>query len=162
MTTTSEIGKTTYATVSDREFAIMRSFEAPRALIWDAFTKPEHMRRWLLGPGDWEMTVCDVDLRPGGGWRMAWRKADGETMELSGEYQVVQAPERLVNTERWGEPWPETLNTVEFVEEDGITTVTTTILYPSSEARDAAVSSGMKEGVNLSYNRLARLLSSLA
>jgi uncharacterized protein YndB with AHSA1/START domain len=158
MTVTRETGTTTMTTPSDREVVITRVFEAPRELVFDAHTKPEHLRQWSLGPEGWTMPVCDVDLRPGGEWRFTWRKDDGTEMSMGGVYKEVTPPERIVNTESWGGDWPETLNTVVFTEEDGKTTLTLTILYPSKDARDAAIATGMKDGVSLSYDRLASML----
>jgi uncharacterized protein YndB with AHSA1/START domain len=147
---------------SDREVVMRRVFEAPRELLFDAYTKPEHLRHWLLGPEGWTMPVCEVDLRAGGAWRFVWRQADGTELEMRGEYREVTPPERIVNTEAWGwgGDWPETLNTVELTEEDGKTTVTTTIVYVSKEARDAAVATGMKDGASTSYDRLEDYLKS--
>jgi uncharacterized protein YndB with AHSA1/START domain len=82
-------------------------------------------------------------------------------MEMTGDYREVEPPARLVSTERWGADWPETVNTIEFVEEAGRTTVTMTILYPSQEARDAAMATGMAEGADQSFARLDERLQAL-
>jgi uncharacterized protein YndB with AHSA1/START domain len=153
---------TTLTTPSDREIAVTRVFEAPRRLLFDPWTDPGHVQRWMLGPDGWTMPVCEVDLRPGGAWRFVWRRADGGEMEMRGEYREVAPPERLVSTESWGGDWPETLNTLLLSEEDGRTTVTQTMLYPSRETRDAALGTGMKEGVAQSYDRLDEYLRTLA
>jgi uncharacterized protein YndB with AHSA1/START domain len=147
---------------SDREVVMRRVFDAPRELLFDAYTKPEHLKHWLLGPEGWTMPVCEVDLRPGGAWHFVWRQADGNELEMRGEYREVTPPARIVNTEAWGwgGDWPETLNTVELAEEDGKTTVTTTIVYASKEARDAAVATGMKDGASVSYDRLEEYVRS--
>jgi len=142
---------------TDREIVMTRVFDAPRRLIFDAWTKPQHVPQWLLGPPGWSMPVCEIDLRPGG----AWRKASGAEMEISGVYREIQPPERLVCTEKWGPEWPETLNTLLFSEEDGRTTLTCTFLYPSKEARDAAFQTGMKDGASQSYDRLDEYLARL-
>jgi uncharacterized protein YndB with AHSA1/START domain len=155
MTTTSKVGATTFTTPSDREVVMTREVEAPRELVFDAWTKPEHVQQWMLGPSGWTMPVCEIDLRPGGAWRFVWGRADGTEMEMRGEYREVTPPERLVSTESWGGDWPETINTVTLSEEDGKTTITQTVLYPSREARDAALETGMKDGVSLSFDRLA-------
>ena len=122
MSEMNSVGETTITTPSDREVVMARTFDAPRTLVWDAYTRPEHLRQWLLGPEGWTMPVCEV--------------------------------ERLVNTESWGGDWPETENTVQLSEENGSTTVTTTILYPSKEARDAAMATGMEDGAERSYGLL--------
>ena len=152
----------TVTTPSEREIVMTRGFAAPRRLVWEAWTKPEHLPRWMLGPEGWTMPVCEIDLRPGGAWRFVWRRADGTEMEMRGEYREIVPPERLVSTESWGGDWPETLNTLTLAEEDGKTTITETVLYPSREERDAALKTGMQDGVSLSFDRLAEYLTSLA
>jgi uncharacterized protein YndB with AHSA1/START domain len=158
MTTANETGATRFTTPSDREIAMTRVFDAPRALVFEAWTTPEHVSQWMLGPEGWSMPVCEIDLRPGGRWRMVWRREDGSEMDMGGEYREVSPPERLVNTEAWGGDWPETVNTLTLSEENGKTTITQTVLYPSPEARDAALETGMRDGVNTSYARLDELL----
>jgi uncharacterized protein YndB with AHSA1/START domain len=98
--------------------------------------------------------TCEIDLRPGGSWRFVWRHADGREMAMRGVYREVTPPERLVTTESWGGDWPETVNTLVLTEDEGRTTMTQTVLYPSKEARAAAVATGMKEGVSVSFDRL--------
>jgi len=149
---------TTFTTPSDVEIAMTRVFDAPRRLVWDAWTNPEHLPRWMLGPEGWTMPVCEIDLRPGGTWHFVWRRADGTEMSMAGTYVEVVPPERLVSTESWGGDWPETINTLTLTEEDGRTTVTQTVRYPSVAARDAATATGMKEGVSVSFDRLADYL----
>jgi uncharacterized protein YndB with AHSA1/START domain len=151
-----------YTTPSEVEFAITRVVDAPRELVYSAFTEPEHLTQWMLGPEGWSMPVCEIDLRPGGAWHYQWRHTNGETMDMHGVYREVSPPERLVTTENWGGPYPETLNTVTFTEvEDGKTLVTTTIRYASTEAREAALQTGMTKGVELSYQRLDEVLKAL-
>jgi uncharacterized protein YndB with AHSA1/START domain len=162
MTTTSRTGVTTYTTPSDREIVATRAFAAPRELVFDAYTSPEHLPRWMLGPSGWTMPVCEIDLRPGGSWRFVWRKDDGTEMAMSGVYREVARPERLVNTESWGGDWPDTVNTLVLTETDGVTTMVSTSLYPTLEARDAALGSGMKEGMNISFDRLDTHLASVS
>lgn len=161
MTSAARIGVTTYATPNDHVVTITRTFAAPRRLVFDAWTRPEHLRQWLLGPEGWTMPVCEMDLRPGGSWRYVWRKSNGTEMAMGGEIREVIPPERLVTTEKWGPKWPETVNTLVLSESAGQTTATLTITYPSKEARDAALKTGMKDGSDQSYARLDRLLSAL-
>ena len=111
--------KTEFTTPSDREVAAIRRFDAPRELVWDCFTRPEHIRRWMTGPDGWSMPECHVDLRVGGKWHFVWQKEGGERMEMTGEYREVNRPEKLVHTESWGDPWPETINTTVFTDENG-------------------------------------------
>jgi uncharacterized protein YndB with AHSA1/START domain len=149
---------TTLTMVSDEEIAISRAFDAPRQLVFEAHTNPEHVSQWLLGPEDWTMPVCEIDLRSGGSWHFVWQHADGRRLDMSGVYREIVSPERIINTERWGPEWPETTNTMLFTERDGETTVTQIIRYPSKEARDAALATGMMSGVERSYDLLDALL----
>jgi uncharacterized glyoxalase superfamily protein PhnB/uncharacterized protein YndB with AHSA1/START domain len=156
--TDNRIGETSFATPTDRELVITRTFDVPRQAVFDAWTKPEHLPHWMLGPPTWTMTVCEIDLRLGGAWHFAWRKNDGAEMGMRGVYKEVSPPDRLVSTESWGAPWPDTLNTLALTEENGRTTMTSTILYPTKEARDAALNAGMKKGLAASFDRLAQHL----
>ncbi len=158
MDTASKVGATTFSMPSDREIAMTRVVDAPRRLVFDAWTNPEHLPHWMLGPEGWTMPVCEVDLRVGGEWHFVWRRADGTEMGMRGVYQEIKPPERLVSTESWGGDWPETLNTLTLTEVDGKTTTTSTVLYPSKEARDAAAKTGMSEGASLSFERLNQYL----
>lgn len=156
----SNVASTTFTTPSDREIVSTRVFDAPRRLVWDAWTNPKHVPRWMLGPSGWTMPVCEIDLRPGGEWHFVWRRSDGTEMEMRGTYREVTPPERLVQTERWGGPWPETLNTLVLTEDGDRTVMTLTVLYPSKEARDAATETGMKSGMIESFDRLDEYLRS--
>lgn len=151
----------TLTTPSDREVAMTRVVNAPRALAFEAWTDAKHVPHWMLGPEGWTMPVCEIDLRTGGRWRMVWRKDQGTEMAMSGIYQDVKAPERVVSTERWGADWPETINTVTFVESGGTTTITLSILYPNREARDRAMETGMQEGMVPTFNRLEARLATM-
>jgi uncharacterized protein YndB with AHSA1/START domain len=153
---------TTLTTPSDREIVITRLVAAPRRLVFAAYTNPEHLPHWMLGPEGWTMPVCEIDLRPGGAWHFVWRRADGTEMAMRGVYQEIVPPERLVSTESWGGDWPETLNTLVLTEEDGKTTITQRVLYPSKDARDAALKTGMLEGASESFDRLAEYLAAMA
>jgi uncharacterized protein YndB with AHSA1/START domain len=150
---------TTLRTLSDEEISISRDFVAPRELVFDAHTKPEHVSQWLLGPEGWSMPVCEIDLRPGGSWHFVWRKDDGEELEMRGVYQDVVRPERIVNTESWGGDWAETLHTVTFTQQGDTTTVTQVVRYPSRDDRDAALATGMMSGVERSFELLDALLA---
>ena len=152
----------TVTTPSDREIAMTRVFQAPRRLVWDAHTKPELLKRWLLGPDGWSMPVCEVDLRVGGAYRWVWRRdKDGTEMASGGVYKEIVAPERLVATERFEQPWypGEGLNTLVLTESGGKTTLTQTMLYASREIRDGVLKSGMETGVEASYDRLETMLA---
>jgi uncharacterized protein YndB with AHSA1/START domain len=158
MTSGASTGVTTIATPTDREVVITRVVNAPRRLVFAAWTEPRHLQRWLIGPDGWSMPVCEIDLRPGGRWRYVYRKPSGTEMTLTGSVLEVLPPERLVTTESWGPEWPETVNTVVLTESGGHTTITLTITYVSKEARDAAVGTGAMDGMNQSFDRLDELL----
>jgi uncharacterized protein YndB with AHSA1/START domain len=157
-----DTGSVRVTTPTDREIVMTRVFNAPRRLVFEAWTNPKYLSRWMLGPEGWTMPVCEVDLRPGGAWHFVWRRADGTEMEMRGLYREVTPPKRLVTTESWGGNWPETLNTLLLSEEDGKTTAAQLILYPSKEARDAALKTGMKDGVSTSFDRLDEVLRTMA
>src|SRR3970040_1417373 len=90
----------------DRQIVMTRGFDAPRTLVFDAHTKPEHVKRWLLGPPGWSMPVCEIDLRVGGKYRYVWRRdSDGKEMSMGGVFREIGPPERLVATERFDDPW---------------------------------------------------------
>jgi uncharacterized protein YndB with AHSA1/START domain len=156
------VGATTFSTPSDREIVATRSFDAPRRLIWESHTNPKHVPNWMLGPEGWTMPICEIDLRPGGSWHFVWRTADGTEMEMRGAYREVVPPERLVNTESWGGEWPDTLNKTVLTEKGGKTTLESTVLYPSKEAREKALGTGMKEGWSQSYDRLDDYLRTIS
>jgi uncharacterized protein YndB with AHSA1/START domain len=149
-------------TPSDREIAMTRTFDAPRRLVFDAWTKPELLKRWLGVFGSWRFTVCEVDLRVGGEYRYVWSGADGTEMGMGGIYREIVRPERIVCTEKFDEPWYEgdAIDTTVFVEKGGKTTVTTTVLYASKEVRDGVLKSPMEGGVAKSYDKLAEVLAS--
>ena len=153
-------GATTFATPSDTEVVATRVFDAPRELVWDAFTKPEHVQQWLLGPDGWEMPICEIDLRPGGAYRYGWAEAGtgANPFELSGRFQEVDRPSRIVHTEQFMGEGPEAVVTLELTEEDGGTRMTTTMSYPSKEVRDQVLATGMTDGAGKSYDRLADYL----
>jgi uncharacterized protein YndB with AHSA1/START domain len=149
----------------DREIVMTRVFNAQRTLVFSAFTNPDLVRRWLLGPPGWTMPVCEIDFRVGGAYRYVWRNAsDGSEMGMGGVYRDIVAPERIVATEVFDEPWypGEAVGTLVLSEEGGRTTLTQSVLYASRSARDGVLKSQMESGVAASYDRLAELLESAA
>jgi len=150
------------AAAPDAEVVITRVFQAPRALVWDAWTRPGHLRQWMLGPDGWTMAVCDVDLRVGGRQRYVWRHHDGTEMEITGVYEALEAPARMVSRESWGPAWPDTINTLSLTGSGDETTMVVSIRYPSAAARDAARGTGMEGGMQMSFDRLERYLATLA
>ena len=153
-------GKLTLTTPTDREIVMTRVFDAPRRLVFDALTKPELVRKWLLGPSGWTMPVCEIDLRVGGAYRYVWRHENGNEMGMGGVYREIARPERLVATENFDESWypGEALDTTVLTEQKGKTTLTVTVQYESREVRDAVLKSPMEQGVAAGYDRLAELL----
>ena len=149
-------------TPSDREIAMTRVFHAPRRLVFDAWTKPELVKQWLLGPPGWTMPVCEIDLRVGGRYRFVWRGPDGTEMGMGGVHREIVVPERIVNTQLFDQDWTggETIGTLLLTEHDGKTTLINSVLYSSKEARDNALKSGMADGVEMGYQRLDMLLPS--
>ena len=149
-------------TRGDREIVMTRVLDAPCSMVFDAFTKPELVRRWLLGPEGWSMPVCEIDLRVGGTYRYVWRHAKGHEMGMGGVFREIVPPERIVSTEKFDEAWypGEAVGTLVLTERDGKTTVTQTVLYQSREAREAVLKSPMESGVAAGYDRLAELLAS--
>ena len=155
---------------SDREVKVTRSFRAPRTLVYRAYTEPQIVRRWLLGPPGWSMPVCDMDVRVGGAFRWRWRNdQDGNEFGFTGTFREVSPASRLVHTEAYdpgtvggGYPGQDAIVTVSFVEDNGVTTVTTLIDFGSKEARDGAVATGMTDGMEQSYQLLDTLLKDKA
>lgn len=147
---------------SDREIRVVRSFKAPRELVWDAHTKPELVRKWMLGPPGWSMPVCEMDVRPGGAYRWRWRNdEDGKEFGFFGAFIEVSPCSRMVHEENYdpgdlGGPAPgePAIVTAEFSEDDGVTTLVTTMLFASKEIRDRVVATGMTDGMEMSYVRL--------
>ena len=156
-------GKLQVTTPSDREIAMTRAFDAPRGLVFDAWTKPELLTRWLGVFGGWTFAVCEVDLKVGGKYRYFWRGADGKEMGMGGVFREIVRPERIVCTEKFDESWypGDAVDTTVFVEKGGRTTVTTTVRYESKEARDGVLRSPMEGGVAKSYDKLAEVLASM-
>ena len=156
--------KLTVSTPSDREVFVTRVFDARIELVWDCHTKPEHMRRWMLGPDGWSMPVCEVDLRVGGKYHYRWRSdADGSEFGFNGVHREIEAPRRLVTTQRPdGVEDGEAINTLVLSEQGGRTTLSLTMLFPSKEARDGAIATGMTDGMEQSYQRIDEIARSSA
>jgi len=151
-------GTLNVTTPTDREIVLTRTFDAPRRLVFDAFTKPLLLKRWF-GPRGWSLVVCEVDLRVGSGFRFVLRGPDGRDMGMSGVYREIEPPERSVHTESFDDYPGESVVTAVWVEEGDKTTLTATVLYASQEVRDAVIRSGMEHGAAESYDRLAEMLA---
>jgi len=144
---------------SDREVALTRVFKAPRHLVYEAFSKPEILKRWF-GPRGWSLITCDVDARAGGRFRFVLRAPDGHEIGMRGAYRELSPPARSVHTESFDDFPGESQVTSVFTEQDGYTTLVATILYPSREIRDAVIKSGMEHGAAESYDKLEEILAS--
>lgn len=152
----------TVTTPSDREIVLTRLFDAPRHLLIEAMTKPEHVRRWWgILDDEHSVTVCDIDFRPGGSWRFVGRGPKGE-YGFHGVYREIALPDRVVFTEIF-DPFPDVVSVVTsiFTEENGKTRLTVKCLYPSVEVRDMVVQSGMARGAGISYDRLEEVVAEL-
>ena len=148
-------------TPSDREVVMVRVFEAPRHLVFEAFTSPDLLPQWLEAPGR-VMTVCQIDLRVGGAYRFVWSGPGKKDVGSYGVYRDVVSPARLVRTEAW-EDWGagEVVVTTELAGDGPLTTVTMTAVFPSREIRDQVLAAGMKSGAATNYSRLEVVLARL-
>jgi uncharacterized protein YndB with AHSA1/START domain len=159
--------KSTVTLPNDLDVVVVRAFNAPRTLVFDAWTKPALLQRWMLGPPGWTMPVCEMDVRPGGKFKWRWRSEEnGAEFGFTGEFREVVRPSRIVHIERYepgdvGGEMGEALVTSELAEKNGVTTMTMTIRYESKEVRDAALKTGMTDGMELSYQNLDELLAGM-
>ena len=152
---------------SDREVEVSRTFRAPRMLVYQAHTTPDLVRRWLLGPPGWTMPVCEMDVREGGRYRWRWRSdEDGREFGFEGEFLEVQPGALVRHTESYdpgsfgGSMGDDAaVVTTRFEEWNGVTTLTTLIRYASKKDRDAAVATGMTDGMETSYKLLDEMLA---
>jgi uncharacterized protein YndB with AHSA1/START domain len=152
------------STPSDNAIVLTRTFNAPRRLVWEAMTDPVKMRRWMLSPPGWTLTVCECEARVGGALRLAWKSADADpAMTLQGVFTEVVPHERMVHTERMvmgsGEVIGSLLETHEFAEKNGVTTMRITQKYDSKDARDGAIASGMDQGMEAGYRQMDAMLA---
>jgi uncharacterized protein YndB with AHSA1/START domain len=155
---------TEFTTPNDVEVVATRVFDAPRQVVWDVFTRAEHLPHWMTGPDGWTMPVCEVDFRVGGKWHFVWRRDDERESEfgMTGEYLEIVPIERYANTENWGGDWPEATSTYVFSDTpDGGTLTVCTARFASKEVRDRAIGTGMNDGWGTSYARLDAYLSGL-
>jgi uncharacterized protein YndB with AHSA1/START domain len=161
---------------TDCEIVMTRDFDAPRHLVWEAMSRPEYVRRWMFTPPGWSWAECEMDVRVGGKFRWAWNGPDGRpALAIWGEHREVNPPIRMVHTEHMQmgpgaggpgagceepEPW-ELLATLELTEQGGRTHLRMTLHFPSKEARDGALASGMERGVGAGYDRLDDILAGM-
>ena len=157
--------KSTVTLPDDLDVVVVRAFNAPRTLVFDAWTKPALVQRWMLGPPGWTMPVCEMDVRPGGKFKWRWRSDEnGAEFGFTGEFREVVRASRIVYIERYepgdvGGEMGEALVTSELTEKNGVTTQTMTIHYESKAVRDAALKTGMTDGMEMSFQKLDEILA---
>ena len=157
--------KATVTLPTDEQILITREFEAPKQLVYRAFTTPELVRRWWTAKRG-EMTACEIDLRVGGRWRYAMVTPDGVEVGFHGEYREIVPDERIVSTEIFeglpeGVPEEALVNTASFAEEDGRTTLSILVEHSSKQFRDAHIESGMEDGLQDALDLLEQAAASL-
>lgn len=152
----------------DREVRVIRTFKAPRQLVWDAHTRPELMQKWCFGYSGWSLPICEMDVREGGKYRWRWRSDEGgKEFGFFGTFSEVKAPSKLAHDQYFdpgdmdyampaGDPC---LITLELSEANGVTTLCNTMTFVSKEARDSAVSTGMTDGMEVGYVRIDEMLT---
>jgi uncharacterized protein YndB with AHSA1/START domain len=158
-------GSLKVTTPNDRDIVMTRVFNAPRRLVYEAFTTPALVQRWLGVFGDWTLDVCEIDLRVGGRYRWVWRNNPcAQEMGVSGTYLEIVPGERIVSTEQFDDAWyeGEAVGTLVLSEENGRTTLTQTVRYASKEIRDNVLKTPIEQGVDVSYDNLAELLKNAA
>jgi uncharacterized protein YndB with AHSA1/START domain len=157
-------GTATVSLPTDEQILITREFDAPRHLVWEAWTNPELVKRWWHANRG-EVTVAEIDLRVGGTWRYVSLTEGGMEVAFHGEYREIVPNERLVSTEAYeGIPDADanaTLNTMTLTEVDGRTTLTVRVDCPSKETRDAIIDSGMEAGMQDAMDLLEQIAVSL-
>src|SRR4051812_6994933 len=155
------------STPTDTTIVLTRTFNAPRRLVWEAMFTPARMRRWMLPPPGWTMTVCECDARAGGALQLAWKSAEADpAMTLRGVFTEVVPHERIVHTETMtlgsGQTIGSLLETHEFAEAGGVTTMRITQAFDTKEARDGALASGMEQCMEPGFKQLDALLARLS
>jgi len=145
---------------SDRELRVTRTFAAPRALVFDCWTKEDLLKQWLTGPPGWSFATCTSDLRVGGQYRFVWKDQGSGTLGLTGTFREIARPGRLVSTEIFDQDWTggETIVTILLTEDAGVTTLMQTIQYSSQAARDGAAGGGMTQGMEMGFQKLEEFL----
>ncbi|MGH7133368.1 MAG: SRPBCC domain-containing protein [Phycisphaerales bacterium] len=152
------------STPTDTTIVLTRTFNAPRRLVWEAMFVPDRMRRWMLPPPGWTVSVCECEARVAGALRLAWKSEEADpVMTLHGVFTEAVLHERMIHTEIMvlgsGQPIGSQVETHEFAEKSGVTTMRITQVYVSKEARDGAVASGMEQGMEAGYKQLDALLA---
>jgi uncharacterized protein YndB with AHSA1/START domain len=165
--TMNEHTKTQLTLPSDREIVVSRSFAAPRDLVWNMWTQAEHLKHWW-GPKGWTLPVCEVDFRPGGTWFYCMEGPDGTQACGKATYGEIDEPNRFVYADAFADTdgsilgnMPQSQVTVEFIEDNGKTTVVSTAVYASKANRDQVIDMGMEAGIDQTLDRLEAYLSTV-
>ena len=155
-------GKLKVSLPSDKEILLEREFDAPRHLVFEAMTRPEHVRRWYNAFEGFTMPVCDIDLRVGGRWRYVLRSPEGQEIEFYGDYREIAPPERVVNTEIFA-PFPAevTVCTMTLAERGDRTYYSCLVVHTTKEGRDGHIASGMERGADMCMDRLDEVARAL-
>ena len=143
--------------IGGTDILFTRLFSAPAQMVFDAHTKPELFSRWMLGPPGWTMPVCEIDFRVGGRYRCEWAHPEEGSFDVSGQYLEIDAPGRFRHTEVMA--GTETVNVVTFTEQGGKTLMSQNISYANAEAWQAAIETGMAEGMEAGYANLDRMFA---
>ena len=162
MSNTTDTRKATVTLPADDQILITREFDAPRHLVYKAWTTPELVKRWF-GGNHGEVISAEIDLRVGGTWRYVTAEGDGPEFGFHGEYRELVPNERIVSTEVYeGAPDAESVNTLTLTEHDGRTTMTVLVQHQSAANRDAVIEAGMESGMNAALDALERVARALA
>ncbi len=145
----------------EREIIISREFDISRDMVFEAYTNPEMLINWVLGPMGWTMLICETVLRVGGTYKFIWKNKEGNEIVMGGVYQEIKRPEKIINTEKFFDAWypGESLITTLFEDIGGKTKYTCTILYETHQAREVVLNSKIELGMIESFERLEDLLS---
>ena len=161
MTAVTSNGTAVVTLPTDTQILITREFNAPRHLVYRAYTTPELIKRWWSGDRG-EVTSADVDLRVGGTWRYVMTANAGFEVAFHGEYLEIVPDERIVSTEVFeGMPEAEAVSTITFTEEDGRTTLAILVQHTSQEHRDIHINSGMEDGLQEAMDHLEQVAVAL-
>ena len=157
------VGKLAMTLQGDCDIVVERSFDAPRELVFECHSKAELVMRWLWGPDEWRMALCEIDFRVGGLYRYVWRSETRGDIGMGGVYREIEAPALIVTTELFDDDWTEgeALNAIEFIAEGDRTLVRTTVTYSSERAREGALKTGMLDGWEQGYAHLEELFEAL-
>lgn len=147
----------TLENIGSTELRVTRDFAAPPEAVWKAHTDPAKVQRWMLGPDGWSMPVCEIDATVGGRFRYTWQNEEGDSFTISGQFDALDPHNRIVHTEVM-EPFPPVRVETTFHDRDGHTRMVMLMHYPSEDAREGALSSGMSDGMATTYDRLDAML----